>query len=269
MQKKAVRNFTLLSILFAFTVISWSNINQNFTTANQSIKSTFINEKTNSASTDQQFESYIKQVYVTLNTKNTDLNYDVFKTAVIGYLNLKSANLLSNKQLLTIVDLNKSSSQKRLWIIDLASQKLLYHTLVAHGQGSGGDMADKFSNLENSHQSSLGFYVTSDTYFGKHGLSMKLDGMDKGFNSNAKGRSVVLHGAEYVSQEFINQHGRLGRSHGCPALPLEITSQIIKKVKDKTCLFIAGPQKDYISQYNNKEVAMINFLAANVNAAVL
>ena len=211
---------------------------------------------------EQQFEDHISEVYATAELGKSQLDYQVFKKAFIGYLNMKAGNLISDKQMLTIVDFNKSSTQKRLWIIDLANNKLLYNTLVAHGQGSGGDKPEKFSNLANSHQSSLGFYVTSEIYRGKHGRSMKLDGMDQGFNSNAKDRAVVIHGAEYVSEQFVNQHGRLGRSHGCPAIPVELTNQIIDNIHGKTLLFIAGPQKDYTSKYTDQALALNGFLAS-------
>jgi len=124
------------------------------------------------------------------------LNHAVFKKALIGYYNLKKSQLLSaQKAVITIIDFSKKSSQKRLWIVDLKKNKLLFHTLVAHGKGSGLDLATNFSNRANSHQSSLGFYVTSDTYQEKHGLSMRLKGMDEGFNTNAMNRAVVVHGA--------------------------------------------------------------------------
>ncbi|MEO8795875.1 MAG: murein L,D-transpeptidase catalytic domain family protein, partial [Daejeonella sp.] len=159
-----------------------------------------------------------------------------------------------------IVDFNKPSTKKRLWIVDLDNNKLLFNTLVAHGQGSGDDLAQNFSNLENSHQSSLGFYVTSDIYSGKHGLSMKLDGMDAGFNTNAKDRSVVVHGAAYVSQDFIKTHGRLGRSYGCPALPVEMTKTIIDHIKGKTTLYINGPAKTYKSKFADLNQAVNSFI---------
>lgn len=258
------RSFWILALLFAvtaFTAISWISVKENTPseiTGQTVIKaSAAINEV---ASAEVLFEQHISGVYNAAGLGKSQLDYEVFKRAFIGYLNLKAGNLVSDKPLLTIVDFNKRSSEKRLWIIDLANQKLLFNTLVAHGQGSGGDMPDKFSNLPNSHQSSLGFYVTSEIYHGKHGLSMKLDGMDKGFNTNAKERAVVIHGAEYVSEQFVSQHGRLGRSHGCPALPVALTSKIIDNIKGKTCLFIAGPQADYTSRYTDQALAMNGFL---------
>jgi hypothetical protein len=267
------QSFWILALsisITAFSAISWISVTESHNTSSEITNNTnltstpAINEE---ISAEVRFENHISDVYNAASLADSKLDFNVFKKAFIGYLNLKASNLISGKQLLTIVDFNKSSTQKRLWIIDLAQQKLLFNTLVAHGQGSGGDMPDQFSNQPNSHQSSLGFYVTSEIYRGKHGLSMKLDGMDKGFNTNAKERAIVIHGAEYVSQQFVNQRGRLGRSHGCPALPVELTGEIIDNIKGKTTLFIAGPVTNYNSKYADQSVAMNSFLEASTDMA--
>lgn len=216
-----------------------------------------------SYSNTQLFDQYVESSYNEAKLAESGMDEAVFRKALVGYFNLKKANLVSpERQILTIIDFNRKSSQKRLWIVNLATNKLLFNTLVAHGQGSGGDMATNFSNTENSHQSSLGFYITSDTYFGKHGFSMKLEGMDKGFNTNARDRAVVVHGADYVSQDFVNRTGRLGRSHGCPALPVDQTKSIINTIKGQTLLFINGPAANYTSNYLDQEVAVSNFLSS-------
>jgi len=203
------------------------------------------------------FDNYVSDIYNAANLKQASLNFNVFKKAITGYYNFKNLSLVStDKEVISIVDFTMPSTQKRLWIIDLAAKKVLFNTLVAHGQGSGDNFATNFSNLANSHQSSLGFYITSDTYLGKHGLSLKLNGMDTNYNTNALNRAVVVHGAEYVSQSFINQHGRLGRSHGCPAVPVELTPSIIDAIKGKTTLFINGPsEKKYSSTYLDENLA--------------
>jgi hypothetical protein len=214
------------------------------------------------SSVEEMFDKYIVDTYSLMDLASSGLSLDVFKKALTGYYNLKdSGKLSSKKDILSIVDFTKSSKTKRLWIIDLAAQKLLFNTLVAHGQGSGNDMATAFSNRPNSNQSSLGFYVTNETYFGKHGLSLRLDGMDEGFNTNARNRAVEVHGAEYVSQGAINQLGRLGRSHGCPALPTELTGPIIETIKNKTVLFINGSENTYSSSYLNSSAAANNYAA--------
>jgi len=263
MKKQSVWILALLFMVTGLTAISWISVTDYKTseiTQSPSIKATPVANEV--LSIEEQFENHLNRVYTAAKLAESSLDYDVFKKAYIGYMNMKAGNLISDKPLLTVVDFNKSSTQKRLWIIDLANNKLLYNTLVAHGQGSGGDVPNRFSNLPNSHQSSLGFYVTSEIYRGKHGRSIKLDGMDKGFNSNAKERAVVIHGADYVSEQFVNQHGRLGRSHGCPALPVELTDEIIDNIKGKTLLFIAGPQADYSSKYTDQAIAMNSFQAS-------
>jgi hypothetical protein len=217
------------------------------------------------------FVQHVNTIYQQAELGKNGLDQEVFKKALIGYYNLKKTQLLSaQKAVITIIDFSKKSSQKRLWIVDLANNKLLFHTLVAHGQGSGMDMATNFSNQPNSHQSSLGFYVTSDIYQGKHGLSMRLEGMDKGFNTNAMARAVVVHGADYVSESFVKTHGRLGRSHGCPALPTDLTKTIINVIKGQTCMFINGPAEKYNSYFLDQNIAVSNFVSTtnNVQASI-
>lgn len=210
------------------------------------------------------FNAYVNEVYQTVGLQQTGLPFGVFEKAITGFINLKTANHLNkNKEVLTIVDFSQPSTAKRMWIIDVKNKTLLLNTHVAHGRGSGENMATKFSNISESHQSSLGFYVTSETYFGKHGLSLRLDGYDKGINHMARARAIVVHGASYVSESFINQHGRLGRSHGCPAVAQELTPKIIGLIKDKTCLFINGENKNYHSVYLDTQKAENIFSAAN------
>lgn len=167
-----------------------------------------------------------------------------FDMAVSGYLNLKQQNLLLNDTLLTIIDFSKPSVEKRLYIIDLKNRHVVKSTLVAHGMNSGLQNAESFSNALNSKKSSLGLYLTQDTYQGKHGYSLRLEGMNKGLNDNAAKRAVVIHGADYVSEGFIRQTGRIGRSFGCPALPMEETTGIIDLIKNGSCLFIYHPTLD-------------------------
>ena len=217
------------------------------------------------------FDNYVAELYQQANLSSSNLDESVLKKALIGYHNFKKSNLLSaDRAIITIVDFNKSSRENRLWIIDLDKKQLLFNTLVAHGQGSGDDLAQNFSDTENSHQSSLGFYITNNIYQGKHGKSLVLNGMDKGFNTSAKARSVVVHGAEYVSQDFIKVHGRLGRSYGCPALPPELSSQIIETIKDRTCLFINSSQSKYTSSYLDQSSAESDLLtSSNTRQATL
>lgn len=261
MRKYTIWAICMLLLVTTLPAISWVSVRKpQLQSFDSSADSAAVNMP--AVSNNQLFDQHVTSAYEKADLAASGLDAEVFRKALVGYYNLKKTNLVSpERQIITIIDFARKSSQKRLWIVDLANNKLLFNTLVAHGQGSGGDMATSFSNLENSHQSSLGFYVTSETYFGKHGLSMKLEGMDKGFNTNARDRAVVVHGADYVSQSFINRTGRLGRSHGCPALPVELTKTIINTIKGQTCLFINGPAKNYTSNYLDQETAVSNFLS--------
>lgn len=165
-----------------------------------------------------------------------------FTKALEGFYALKAQGKVT-KDVLTLVDFSLSSNTKRLWVIDLATNTVLFHSLVAHGRNTGEEFAKKFSNKSESYQSSLGFYVTGEIYTGKHGKSLRLDGQERGVNDNARNRAVVMHGADYVSESFIRNHNRLGRSQGCPAIPVELTNDIIDTIKDKSCLFIYHPSR--------------------------
>lgn len=191
-------------------------------------------------------ENVLKNLYNDLKGADQKPDFKVFRKAIIGYYHLKASNKLSDKKdYLTIVDFSLSSNKERLWVIDLKKKEILFHTLVAHGRNTGDEYAAKFSNLPNSFMSSIGFYVTGEIYNGKHGVSLRLDGQEKEFNSKARSRAVVMHGADYVSKDFIKKAGRLGRSLGCPAIPVELHKEIISALADKTCLFVYHPDKSY------------------------
>jgi hypothetical protein len=170
---------------------------------------------------------------------------DVFSLALKGYTGLKNADRIK-KNILTIIDMSLPSTEKRLWVIDMDQRKILFNDLVAHGKNTGDNMAGKFSNTPESNMSSLGFYVTGETYTGAKGLSLFLDGMDNNFNSNARKRAIVMHGAAYVSQDYIKKYGRIGRSFGCPALNPEVCKPIIDTISEGSCLFIYYPDEDYL-----------------------
>ena len=204
----------------------------------------------------EHFAQYIEDIYNNAGLSETGLDLAVFQKAVTGYFNLKAANKVPQySSIITIVDLAKSSCTKRMWIVDLINKDLLLNTWVAHGNGSGGDIADYFSNASDSHASSLGFYVTEGIYNGKHGRSLKLNGMDAGFNDNARARSIVVHAAPYVSQSSINQLGRLGRSEGCPAVSPKVAKKVINTIKGGSVLFINGNDRSYSSKYLDADVA--------------
>lgn len=212
------------------------------------VKSSFANPPESKLS--KNIETYIKASYDKFQgQKVKSLSYPVYRKALIGYINLKNdGKLPSTRNVLTICDLSMSSNKKRMWILDLDKHKVLLNTYVAHGQGSGNEYANQFSNLPNSHQSSMGFYVTASTYVGKHGNSLRLIGMDKGFNCAAMDRAIVLHGADYVSEDFIKNNKRLGRSWGCPAVSVEVSDKVIGYIKGGTCLFVFYPEEKYLAQ---------------------
>ena len=170
-------------------------------------------------------------------------SYGVFDAAIGGYQKLKQKEKFTN--ILTIIDFSLSSNEKRMWVIDLETKKVLFHNLVAHGKNSGNEFAKQFSNTPKSNKSSLGFYKTEGIYYGKHGYSLNLMGLEKGINNNAKQRRIVIHGAAYVSKEFAKKNGRLGRSFGCPSIPMRIYKQVIDVIKGGSCLFIYHPNKEY------------------------
>jgi hypothetical protein len=203
-------------------------------------------QKTNVAVAAKDSAFSLSSVYDSLQLDKTGLDRNTFELALAGYKKLNAEGKIRNNKL-SIVDFSKPSTQKRLYIIDLDNKKLLFHTLVAHGRNSGDLMAKKFSNSNESLQSSLGFYVTAEQYMGKHGLSLRMDGMEK-TNNNARQRAVVVHGADYVSESFIKSTGYLGRSWGCPAVNPELNEPIIKAIGNGSCLFIYSPEQDYLSQ---------------------
>lgn len=173
--------------------------------------------------------------------------FECFAKAVSGFNALKLQGKIK-KDFLTVIDFSKSSNTKRLWIIDMATQTVIYNTLVAHGRNSGDEFATKFSNDASSNCSSLGFYATGEIYMGKHGESLRLDGLEQGINNNARNRAVVMHAADYVSEAFAKQHQRIGRSLGCPALPNGLNKEIINLIKGKSCLFIYHPSQSYATR---------------------
>ncbi|RYG16555.1 MAG: murein L,D-transpeptidase catalytic domain family protein [Chitinophagaceae bacterium] len=192
-------------------------------------------------------ESKIASVYSSLKANSFALpEFESFSKAVKGFYLLKEQGAVK-KDILTLIDFSKSSNTKRLWIIDMATKTVLYNSLVSHGRNSGDEFATSFSNEGSSFKSSLGFYATGEIYQGKHGSSLRLDGLEKGINNNARSRGVVIHAADYVCDNFIKLHNRLGRSQGCPALPNNLTKEIITLIKDKSCLFIYHPSGTYQS----------------------
>jgi len=190
-----------------------------------------------------------EDIYVTVSLSETGLSRDIFNLAIKGLKKLDSDGKLNNPNIVTIVDYSQSSNKKRLYVIDLKNKKLLFNTYVAHGRNTGAEYAKSFSNDEGSYKSSLGFYITEHPITGSHtGFSLLIDGVEKGFNDHAVQRAIIIHAAEYATENFIKKYGRLGRSYGCPSLPPEMNKPIIDAIKGGTCLFLYNPNKDYISK---------------------
>ncbi len=205
----------------------------------------------------ERLEALISKAYNEINFEEKP-DFEIFQKAVVGFYTLKSRGSLGDKELLTIIDFSKSSNQKRIWVLDMRKKEVIYHNLVAHGRNTGNEFATNFSNEPNSNKSSLGFYVTGENYTGKHGLSLRLDGMETGFNDNARDRAIVMHGASYVDIAFSKKYGRIGRSLGCPSIPVKGHEEVLTLIADKTCLYIYHPDQNYqeSTKLLNEEAAL-------------
>lgn len=187
-------------------------------------------------------------LYDSLKLNTIGLARQAFDYAIKGFAGLRTAGSFSNTNIITIADFSQPSYKKRLYVIDMKNYKVLFNTYVAHGMNTGQEYATKFSNVPESNQSSLGFYRTLGTYDGCHGYSLKLEGLEKGINNNAYDRAIVMHSADYVSEDFIRSKGFIGRSWGCPALPAKLNKPIIDRIRNGSCLFIYSTNKNYSAQ---------------------
>jgi hypothetical protein len=185
--------------------------------------------------------SMVRSVYDSLHLQVSGLSRQAFDYAKAGFDKLVKQGKIINQSVISIVDFSLPSNEKRLYVLDLRNYKVLFNSLVAHGRNTGAQYANSFSNEPSSFKSSPGFYVTEETYNGKHGYSLKLQGLEKGVNDNAYDRAIVLHGASYVSDGFIRARGYIGRSEGCPAVPENMSTPIINSIKGGSCLFIYHP----------------------------
>lgn len=177
----------------------------------------------------------IKSIYRSAQLEGV-VDFQLFSDAYNAYEN--AAN--RSKSLLTIIDYSKPSTEKRFFVIDLDKKSLVFNTYVSHGVNSGKKTATKFSNIVNSRKTSLGTFLTDSTYYGSNGYSLRLDGLDKGINDNARERYIVVHGADYANESFIKQNGYLGRSWGCPALPENLSREIIDTIKGGSVIYASA-----------------------------
>jgi hypothetical protein len=235
--KKLIK-FTLAAGLFSGILFTVS-----VPTAGNKTKSIIVSEATLSSKS---------VLFEQLKLDSLGLSKEAFNYALSGMEKLEKEGKLKNTDLLTIADFSLPSSRKRLFVIDLKSGTVLFNTLVSHGRNSGTAVATAFSNAPESFKSSLGFYVTGDTYRGEHGYSLRLEGAEKGINDNAMSRGIVMHSAAYVSEQIAKLQGYIGRSLGCPAVPEKLHRQIIQQIKNGTCLFLYSPDKSYMA--NSKMV---------------
>ena len=234
----------LITVIFFATSFYTLDSKEEAKPETQNIKIPFPTVNKSKLSKDKSTEIYNSISFENGNT----LNPEVFEKAFLGFNNLKKAGKLPEvSNLISVVDFSLSSRKKRLWVIDLEKKLVVFNSLVAHGKNTGEEFAQKFSNTESSYQSSLGFYITESTYNGSNGYSLKLLGMDPGYNDAALQRAIVMHGADYVSDDFIKSQKRIGRSWGCPAVPRALAEPIINTIKGKNVLFIYYPDEQYLS----------------------
>jgi hypothetical protein len=209
------------------------------------------------------YDNHVQELYNEIGLQNYDLDFSIFEKAVTGYFNLKEDGKLDEtKNLISIIDYTKPSSEKRFYTIDLEKKEVLYHTHVAHGMQSGTVNSTDFSNEVNSNKSSIGFLITGETYYGIRGYSLRLDGQDPEYNTNVRERAVVIHKSDKVNETWATQNGMVGRSLGCPAVPTELHEEIINTIKGKTMLFNYYDDSDYLAstEFLNEFDAVAEFI---------
>ena len=186
-------------------------------------------------------------LYSELHLSELGLSNQIFQLALTGLTRLESTGQLANPGIVTIVDFSQSSTKKRLYVIDLLNRIILFNTYVAHGRNTGEEYAEHFSNESGTHKSSLGFYITENPAMGATvGLSLIIKGVEKGFNDKAIQRAIIMHGADYATEDFIKKHGRLGRSYGCPSVPPDLIKPVAETIKGGSCMFIYHPDSSYL-----------------------
>jgi hypothetical protein len=245
--KKTLKGFYLLLSTIFITLL---NLPFAFAKSNSSIR---LSPKpavaaTLPADSIREITAPLKSVYDSLHLDLSGLSRQAFVYAQKGWKKLIKQGKVVNESVMAIIDFSQSSDKKRLYILDMKNYKVLFNTLVAHGKKSGKEMASSYSNKPSSYKSSPGFYVTGETYIGSNGYSLKLQGMEKGINDKAAARAIVMHGADYVSESYVEEQGYIGRSQGCPAVPEEAAADIIDVIKNGACLFIYPATKNYTSR---------------------
>jgi len=201
----------------------------------------FVNEGFSPEVAENQVDAY--QLFTEMQLENK-VNFVAFQQAIVGYNKIDE----KKKDIVTLIDFTKPSSKERFYVFDLKQKKMLFSSVVSHGRNSGDLYATSFSNTNGSYKSSLGFFLTENTYIGKNGYSLVLDGLEKGINDNAKQRAIVIHGSRYCNPSVVARSGRLGRSLGCPALPQTISPKVINTIKNGSLLYIYANNNNYVAQ---------------------
>lgn len=236
--KKALKSVLILSlIVFPFLISGKKQISSKYVIDNTVAPIVSISNST--------IAWQAQMLTDTLGLAEKGLSIRALEYALKGYNTLLTKGLL-DKNILSICDFSQSSKKKRLYIIDMLNKKLVVNTYVAHGRNSGSEYANSFSNKPESLKSSLGFYLTKSTYQGGNGLSLKMQGLEKGYNDKADRRNIVVHGSEYVGPDFLRYNACCGRSFGCPAVPSAENPLVIQTIKNGSCFFIYHPDKDYL-----------------------
>jgi L,D-transpeptidase catalytic domain len=207
-------------------------------------------------------------IYDSLKLGEVGLERDIFYKGYKGYTYLLYKGKLDNVNVMTIADFSQSSRNKRLYIIDLAHMKLVFNTYVSHGKNSGGEIATSFSNIKDSFKSTLGFMLTTDTYVGGSGYSLRFNGVEPGINDRVRFRDIIVHGSKYVNAQAAEEDGKVGNSLGCPAVPLAISRKIIDFIKGGSMYFIYHPD-----EYYNAASPILNAVIVNpkqlINTAIV
>lgn len=236
---KRTWTITIYTLFFAWLSIAWMPVGYVTPTSKRLVA--IINPVIDPLS----FES--STLYELLSLESLGLSKQAFTYAYKGYRKLIDKKKIDEGAFLAICDFSQSSKNKRFYLVDMENKEVVLQTFVAHGRNSGKEYATRFSNRARSLQSSLGFYVTDNTYYGEHGLSLRIKGMEPGFNDKALQRNIVVHGANYLEEEWVDRNkGMMGRSFGCPAVPKKESETIINKIKNGNCLFIYHPSKNYL-----------------------
>ncbi|NIG57410.1 murein L,D-transpeptidase catalytic domain family protein [Chitinophaga sp. Cy-1792] len=240
MNKKQV----LKPLVFAFTVSVFAFLITTFSSIDKS-KANNVTNKPIIDSSEAIESTKSVSLYDELQLSAAGLSKEAYEKAMQGFEKLQREGKIKNDKVISIIDFSLPSSQKRLFVIDLQNKLLLFNTLVSHGRNSGTLSANAFSNQPNSFKSSLGFFLTGETYMGEHGLSLRLQGEEAGINDNAMARGIVMHSAAYVNEALVKVQGYIGRSLGCPAIPENVHRKVIDRIRNGSVLFLYSPDKTY------------------------